>query len=63
MIDLATNYNWLDAGPSAPNADDATDSVKEFIDAIRDMHPDEKWPRKTVLYVDGGPEYTRKCKS
>jgi len=58
MIDLASNYNWLNAGPRAPNTDDAIDSVKEFIDSIKDMHPDGEWPRKTVLYVDGGPEYS-----
>ena len=58
MIDLASNYNWLNAGPRAPNTDDAIDSVKEFIDSIKDMHPGGKWPRKTVLYVDGGPEYS-----
>ena len=58
MIDLASNYNWLNAGPRAPNTDDAIDATKEFIDAIKDMHPDGEWPRKTVLYVDGGPEYS-----
>ena len=57
MIDLATNYNWLNAGPRAPNAGDAADSVGEFINAIKDMHQG-KWPIKTVLYVDGGPEYS-----
>ena len=55
MIDLATNYSWLNAGPWAPNIDDATESVKEFIDAIQDIHPGGKWPRKSVLNVDGGP--------
>ena len=58
MIDLSTNYNWLNAGPRAPNTDDAINAVTEFIDAIRDMHPDGKWPRKSILYCDGGPEYS-----
>ena len=57
LIDIATNYNWLNAGSQAPNTDDATVAVFEFVDAVRDHYG--AWPRKTIIQVDGGAEYAK----
>ena len=55
LVDQATNYNWLYAGTVAPNTAHATDAMKEWIDAVREHYGG--WPERTVVRVDGGPEY------
>jgi hypothetical protein len=34
LVDLATNYNFLYAGKTAPNTADSTDAMKEWIEAV-----------------------------